>query len=141
MDDLITRAFRRRGPGHTYVPDYIGPSAAWGRPTGSGDNHGGVRSIQEAFPNRVCGVLRTENADAGFQACLAAMEGGVRTIEITKTVPSCFEMIRGLIATTGGRGNGTRQQDESRDATRSPHGCDATEHGSPHRRVGFLLPI
>src|ERR1700716_570346 len=31
------------------------------------------------------------------------MEGGVRTIEITKTVPSCFEMIRGLIATTGGR--------------------------------------
>ena len=62
-----------------------------------------MRSIQEAFPNRVCGVLRTENADAGFQACLAAMEGGVRTIEITKTVPSCFEMIRGLIATTGGR--------------------------------------
>jgi 2-dehydro-3-deoxyphosphogluconate aldolase / (4S)-4-hydroxy-2-oxoglutarate aldolase len=62
-----------------------------------------VRSIQEVFPNRICGVLRTENADAGFQACLAALEGGVRTIEITKTVPSCFEMIRGLIATTGGR--------------------------------------
>jgi 2-dehydro-3-deoxyphosphogluconate aldolase/(4S)-4-hydroxy-2-oxoglutarate aldolase len=62
-----------------------------------------VRTIQELFPNRVCGVLRTENSDAGFQACLAAMEGGVRTIEITKTVPSCFEMIRGLIATTGGR--------------------------------------
>jgi 2-dehydro-3-deoxyphosphogluconate aldolase/(4S)-4-hydroxy-2-oxoglutarate aldolase len=62
-----------------------------------------VRSIQELFPNRVCGVLRTQNSDAGFQACLAAMEGGVRTIEITKTVPSCFEMIRGLIATTGGR--------------------------------------
>src|ERR1700686_134416 len=62
-----------------------------------------VRSIQEVFPNRVCGVLRTENADAGFQACLAALEGGVRTIENTKTVPSCFELIRGLIATTGGR--------------------------------------
>jgi 2-dehydro-3-deoxyphosphogluconate aldolase/(4S)-4-hydroxy-2-oxoglutarate aldolase len=62
-----------------------------------------VRSIVEVFPNRLCGVLRTENADAGFQACLAAMEGGVRTIEITKTVPSCFELIRGLIATTGGR--------------------------------------
>jgi 2-dehydro-3-deoxyphosphogluconate aldolase/(4S)-4-hydroxy-2-oxoglutarate aldolase len=61
-----------------------------------------VRTIQEAFPNHVCGVLRTENADAGFQACLAALEGGIRTIEITKTVPSCFEMIRGLIATTGG---------------------------------------
>jgi 2-dehydro-3-deoxyphosphogluconate aldolase/(4S)-4-hydroxy-2-oxoglutarate aldolase len=62
-----------------------------------------VRSIDQVFPNRVCGVLRTEDSDAGFQACLAALEGGVRTIEITKTVPSCFEMIRGLIATTGGR--------------------------------------
>jgi 2-dehydro-3-deoxyphosphogluconate aldolase/(4S)-4-hydroxy-2-oxoglutarate aldolase len=62
-----------------------------------------VRSIAEVFPNRVCGVLRTDNADAGFQACLVAMEGGVRTIEVTKTVPSCFEMIRGLIATTMGR--------------------------------------
>lgn len=62
-----------------------------------------MRSIAEVFPNRLCGVLRTENADAGFQACLAAVEGGVRTIEITKTVPSCFELIRGLIATTGGR--------------------------------------
>jgi 2-dehydro-3-deoxyphosphogluconate aldolase / (4S)-4-hydroxy-2-oxoglutarate aldolase len=62
-----------------------------------------VRSIAEAFPNRLCGVLRTENAEAGFQACLAAMEGGVRSIEITKTVPSCFELIKGLIATTFGR--------------------------------------
>ena len=62
-----------------------------------------VQSIEEVFPNRVCGVLRTQDSDAGFQACLAAMEGGVRTIEITKTVPSCFELIRGLIATTFGR--------------------------------------
>src|SRR2546429_2691628 len=63
----------------------------------------GVRSIAEVFPNRLCGVLRTEDADAGFQACLSAMEGGVLTIEITKTVPSCFDMIKGLIATTMGR--------------------------------------
>lgn len=62
-----------------------------------------MRSIAEAFPNRLCGVLRTENAEAGFQACLAAIEGGVHSIEITKTVPSCFEVIRGLIATTFGR--------------------------------------
>jgi len=62
-----------------------------------------MKSIAEAFPNGVCGVLRTDNAEAGFQACLTAMEGGVRTIEVTKTVPSCFEMIRGLIATTMGR--------------------------------------
>ena len=65
--------------------------------------HAAVRSIDQVFPNRICGVLRTQDSDAGFQACLAALEGGVQTIEITKTVPSCFEMIRGLIATTGGR--------------------------------------
>jgi len=57
------------------------------------DNHSGVRTIAEAFPNRLCGVLRTEDAEAGFQACLAATEAGVLTIEITKTVPHCFEMI------------------------------------------------
>ena len=62
-----------------------------------------MRSIADAFPTRVCGVLRTDNAAAGFQACLAALEAGIGTIEITKTVPSCFEMIKGLIATTGNR--------------------------------------
>ena len=48
-------------------------------------------------------MLRTENAAVGFQACLAALEAGVGTIEITKTVPSCFELVKGLVATTGGR--------------------------------------
>jgi 2-dehydro-3-deoxyphosphogluconate aldolase/(4S)-4-hydroxy-2-oxoglutarate aldolase len=66
------------------------------------DNRAGVRSIAEVFPNRLCGVLRTEDADAGFQACLTALEAGISTIEITKTVPSCFELIKGLVATTGG---------------------------------------
>jgi 2-dehydro-3-deoxyphosphogluconate aldolase/(4S)-4-hydroxy-2-oxoglutarate aldolase len=62
-----------------------------------------LRTIAEAFPSRLCGVLRTDDAEAGFQACLTAMEAGVRTIEVTKTVPHCFEMIKGLIASTGGR--------------------------------------
>ena len=62
-----------------------------------------MRRIENIFPNGVCGVLRTENADAGFQACLAAIEGGIGTIEITTTVPSCYEMVRGLLATTGGK--------------------------------------
>src|SRR6059058_6275682 len=73
------------------------------RALGAGDNSRGVRSIPEVFPNRICGVLRTENAEVGFQACLTALEAGIGTIEITKTVPSCFELIRGLIATTGNR--------------------------------------
>lgn len=62
-----------------------------------------VRSIEIIFPNGVCGVLRTNDADAGFQACLAAITGGIGTIEITTTVPSCFEMVRGILATTGGK--------------------------------------
>ena len=62
-----------------------------------------MRTIAEAFPNRICGVLRTEDAETGFQACLTAMEAGVQTIEVTKTVPHCFEMIKGLIASTGSR--------------------------------------
>ncbi len=62
-----------------------------------------MRSIPEVFPTRICGVLRTDNAAAGFQACLAALEAGIGTIEITKTVPSCFEMVKGLIASTGNR--------------------------------------
>ena len=62
-----------------------------------------MKTIDEIFPNGVCGVIRTLDPDAGFQACMAAIEGGIGTLEVTTTVPSCFEMVRGLIATTGGR--------------------------------------
>jgi 2-dehydro-3-deoxyphosphogluconate aldolase/(4S)-4-hydroxy-2-oxoglutarate aldolase len=62
-----------------------------------------VLSVEAAFPNRLCGVLRTQDPDSGFQACLAAMEGGIGAIEITTTVPSCYELIRGLRASTGDR--------------------------------------
>ena len=62
-----------------------------------------MKTIEAIFPTGVCGVLRTLDADAGFQACLAAIEGGIGTIEITTTVPSCFEMVRGILASTGGK--------------------------------------
>jgi 2-dehydro-3-deoxyphosphogluconate aldolase / (4S)-4-hydroxy-2-oxoglutarate aldolase len=60
-----------------------------------------VLTIEQAFPSRVCGVLRTQDAEAGFQACLAAVEGGMGSLEVTTSVPSCFEMIRGLRASIG----------------------------------------
>ena len=66
-------------------------------------NRSGLRSIDEIFPNGVCGVIRTLDPDAGFQACLAAIEGGMTSIEVSTTVPSCFEMVRGILATTGGK--------------------------------------
>lgn len=47
--------------------------------------------------------MRTDDADTAFQACLAAIEGGIATIEITTTVPSWYEIIRGLIGTTLGK--------------------------------------
>jgi 2-dehydro-3-deoxyphosphogluconate aldolase/(4S)-4-hydroxy-2-oxoglutarate aldolase len=62
-----------------------------------------MKSLDEIFPNSICGIIRTLDPDAGFKACLAAIEGGVGAIEVTTTVPSCFEMVRGIIATTGAR--------------------------------------
>lgn len=59
-------------------------------------------SVEQAFPTRVAGVIRTDNPDTAFQACMAAIEAGIATVEVTMTVPSCFEIVRGLIASTGG---------------------------------------
>ncbi len=60
----------------------------------------GVKSIDRVFPTGLCGVIRTDNADVAFQACLAAIEGGIGTVEVTTTVPSWYEIVRGLIGTT-----------------------------------------
>ena len=62
-----------------------------------------VKSIDRVFPSGLCGVIRCENADTAFQACLAAIEGGIGTVEVTTTVPSWYEIIRGLIGTTLGK--------------------------------------
>ena len=59
-------------------------------------------SIERAFPNRVAGVIRTDTPDVAFRACMAAIEGGIGTVEVTMSVPSCMEIIRGLVASTGG---------------------------------------
>lgn len=57
----------------------------------------------QAFPNRVAGVIRTDDPEAAFRACMAAVDGGIGTIEVTMTVPSCLDILRGLVASTGGR--------------------------------------
>jgi 2-dehydro-3-deoxyphosphogluconate aldolase/(4S)-4-hydroxy-2-oxoglutarate aldolase len=56
----------------------------------------------QVLPNRVAGVIRTDDPEAAFRACVAALEGGVGTIEVSMTVPSCLEIVRGLVASTGG---------------------------------------
>jgi 2-dehydro-3-deoxyphosphogluconate aldolase/(4S)-4-hydroxy-2-oxoglutarate aldolase len=60
-----------------------------------------VLTRDQAFPNRVVGVIRTDDPEAAFHACVAAMEGGIGTIEVTMTVPSCLDIVRGLVASTG----------------------------------------
>jgi 2-dehydro-3-deoxyphosphogluconate aldolase/(4S)-4-hydroxy-2-oxoglutarate aldolase len=61
-----------------------------------------VLTRDQAFPNRVAGVIRTDDPEAAFRACVAAMEGGIGTVEVTMTVPSCLDIVRGLVASTGG---------------------------------------
>jgi len=58
--------------------------------------------IREAFPNRVVSVMRTHDAELAFRASIAAHEGGIGTLEITSTVPSCYDIISGLVASTDG---------------------------------------
>ena len=57
-------------------------------------------TLEEAFPTRVAGVIHTEDPEAAFRACLAAVDGGIATLEVPLTVPSCLDVVRGLIAST-----------------------------------------
>lgn len=59
-------------------------------------------TLDQAFPTRVAGVIRSDDAEAAFRACMAALDGGIGTIEVTMTVPSCLDIVRGLVASTGG---------------------------------------
>jgi 2-dehydro-3-deoxyphosphogluconate aldolase/(4S)-4-hydroxy-2-oxoglutarate aldolase len=54
--------------------------------------------IEEAFPNRIAGVMRSDDGQAAFHACLAAIEGGIGTVEITTGVPDWQDLVRGLKA-------------------------------------------
>jgi len=57
--------------------------------------------IEEAFPNRIAGVIRSDDGQAAFHACLAAIEGGVGTVEVTTGVPDWQDIVRGLKASGG----------------------------------------
>jgi 2-dehydro-3-deoxyphosphogluconate aldolase / (4S)-4-hydroxy-2-oxoglutarate aldolase len=59
-------------------------------------------TVEQAFPTKVAGVIRTPSDDVAFDACIAAIEGGMGTIEITMTVPSCLDIVRRLLASTSG---------------------------------------
>jgi 2-dehydro-3-deoxyphosphogluconate aldolase/(4S)-4-hydroxy-2-oxoglutarate aldolase len=58
-------------------------------------------SLQQAFPTRLAGVIRSDDPELAFQACLAALAGGIGTVEVTLTVPNALDIVRGLKAASG----------------------------------------
>jgi 2-dehydro-3-deoxyphosphogluconate aldolase/(4S)-4-hydroxy-2-oxoglutarate aldolase len=60
-----------------------------------------VLSVEQAFPTRLAGVIRTDDPELAFRACMAALEGGIGTVEVTLTVPTAFQVVRGLKAAVG----------------------------------------
>jgi 2-dehydro-3-deoxyphosphogluconate aldolase/(4S)-4-hydroxy-2-oxoglutarate aldolase len=55
-------------------------------------------SPEKVFPNRVAGVIRAPSPDIARDACLAALEGGVGTVEVTTSVPDWETAVRELVA-------------------------------------------
>lgn len=58
-------------------------------------------TAEEAFPNRIAGVIRSADPDAAYGACRAAIEGGVGTVEVTTGVPDWQGVVRRLVAAGG----------------------------------------
>jgi 2-dehydro-3-deoxyphosphogluconate aldolase/(4S)-4-hydroxy-2-oxoglutarate aldolase len=61
-----------------------------------------VVTRERTFASRVVGVIESDDPEAAFRACVAALEGGIGTIEVSTSVPSCLDIVRGLVASTGG---------------------------------------
>jgi 2-dehydro-3-deoxyphosphogluconate aldolase/(4S)-4-hydroxy-2-oxoglutarate aldolase len=61
-----------------------------------------VITVEQVFPNRIAGVIRTDDRDAAFRACRAAIEGGVGTVEVTTGVPGWVEVVERLVAASPG---------------------------------------
>lgn len=55
---------------------------------------------RQIFPNRVAGVIRADLPDLARDACLAALEGGLGTVEVTTSVPDWERVIRELAGAT-----------------------------------------
>ncbi len=52
-----------------------------------------MTNLSDVFPNKLVGVIRASSARVAARACLAAIEGGVATIEVTTTVPDWAEAV------------------------------------------------
>lgn len=59
-------------------------------------------TIDEAFPSALTAVIRYDDPEVAYEACLAAARGGIQTLEVTTAVPDHFDVIRRLREATGG---------------------------------------
>jgi 2-keto-3-deoxy-6-phosphogluconate aldolase len=59
-------------------------------------------SVEQAFPNRIAGLIRTDAGEAAYRACRAAIEGGVGTVEVTTGVPDWAAVVERLVAGSAG---------------------------------------
>jgi 2-dehydro-3-deoxyphosphogluconate aldolase/(4S)-4-hydroxy-2-oxoglutarate aldolase len=57
-----------------------------------------VLSAEQIFPNRVAGVIRAPSYEIARDACLAGLEGGLGTVEVTTSVPNWESAVRELVA-------------------------------------------
>jgi 2-dehydro-3-deoxyphosphogluconate aldolase / (4S)-4-hydroxy-2-oxoglutarate aldolase len=60
-----------------------------------------VLSIEAAFPSAVAAVMRHDDPQAAYEACLAAVRGGVQTLEVTTSVPDHLGVVRRLLDGAG----------------------------------------
>lgn len=58
-------------------------------------------TIAEAFPSAVAAVMRHDDPEAAYQACLAAARAGIQTLEVTTSVPDHLGVVRRLVAEAG----------------------------------------
>jgi 2-dehydro-3-deoxyphosphogluconate aldolase / (4S)-4-hydroxy-2-oxoglutarate aldolase len=91
-------------------------------------------TIEQAFPNRIAGVIRTDNGQAAYSACKAAMAGGVGTVEVTTGVPGWADVVQRLVAESAGTpiGVGT--------VVRPEMVAEAAAAGASFVVTPFLLP-
>ncbi len=58
-------------------------------------------TIEEAFPSAVAAVMRHDDPAAAYDACLAAVRGGIQTLEVTTSVPDHLAIVRRLLDSSG----------------------------------------
>lgn len=69
--------------------------------TGAAADNPTVLTIEEAFPSAVAAVMRHDDPQAAHDACLAAVRGGIQTLEVTTSVPDHLGVVRRLLEASG----------------------------------------